>query len=315
LEDVKEDVDALIERRNIQNLSISGGEPLLYPDLDALIAYAGDKGLSVMLITNGLELTTQTIRKYRDLGVVRIVIHIDSLQNREGYSSEADLNALRAHYCDLFRNCPGISLGFIMTLSRENAKELDVLIPFFKQHADVIHVVTFTLLQDPLAASGGNGSERAAARDMIDGIQSLYGCRYCAYLKKTRSEDAAWLFASNIFLGSTLLGSIDKELCRIVQEDHLRKRNKYLYVANRPLLSWRLLFFLLFRNSMAPILLRHPVRALTGRLHQQLILIINTPTRYNGSWDICDGCPDAILHNGKLKPSCLLDAVNGDMEV
>ena len=29
----------------------------------------------------------------------------------------------------------------------------------------------------------------------------------------------------------------------------------------------------------------------------------------NGEWDVCKGCPDAMMYEGKLIPSCLLERV------
>jgi hypothetical protein len=41
----------------------------------------------------------------------------------------------------------------------------------------------------------------------------------------------------------------------------------------------------------------------------QSVILINTPTPTKHGWDICDGCPDAILYKGELVPSCLLERI------
>jgi hypothetical protein len=41
----------------------------------------------------------------------------------------------------------------------------------------------------------------------------------------------------------------------------------------------------------------------------QLINIVCPPGFVNGERDLCDACPDAILYNGKLEPSCMLEEI------
>src|SRR3990167_4676151 len=50
---LKKEIDTLIKIRKIRILSIAGGEPLLYPQLNDLIAYAHSRGLKSRLVTNG----------------------------------------------------------------------------------------------------------------------------------------------------------------------------------------------------------------------------------------------------------------------
>ena len=127
------EIDELVKIRNINILSIAGGEPLLYPYLDDVIKYAVSKNLMTMIYTNGILLNKERLSLFKKLGVTRIMIHIDKYQDREGVVSEVEANKLRARYCDLFREVGGVSLGFIMPISEDNFQDLDVLISFFKK--------------------------------------------------------------------------------------------------------------------------------------------------------------------------------------
>jgi MoaA/NifB/PqqE/SkfB family radical SAM enzyme len=68
--DVLLDALARLRREGYENVSISGGEPLVYRELDRLAAGARDQGYHVHLITNGILLTEQrlaTLRPHVDL--------------------------------------------------------------------------------------------------------------------------------------------------------------------------------------------------------------------------------------------------------
>src|SRR3972149_9474852 len=57
IEKLKKDIDTLVKIRKIETLSVAGGEPLLYPQLDKLIKYAHKRNLKVKIVTNGWALT------------------------------------------------------------------------------------------------------------------------------------------------------------------------------------------------------------------------------------------------------------------
>src|SRR3989338_9301221 len=103
LDELKKQVDYMKEKRNVQTISLSGGEPLLYPKLDELVSYISSKNLRIKIYTNGINLAKESIIKLKHLGVTEFVIHIDKNQDRRGYHSEEDLNKLRSEFCDLFR--------------------------------------------------------------------------------------------------------------------------------------------------------------------------------------------------------------------
>jgi pyrroloquinoline quinone biosynthesis protein E len=66
-------------------LHLSGGEPLLRPDLPALIRAARDSGLYVNLITSGATLNDHKLREFRECGLDHIQL---SLQDSERESAE-----------------------------------------------------------------------------------------------------------------------------------------------------------------------------------------------------------------------------------
>ena len=92
--DVLLDSLARLRREGYENMSISGGEPLVYRELDHLAEGARDQGYHVHLITNGILLTEQrlaTLRPHVDL----IGVSLDGCEDTH--------NAVRGRR-DAFRN-------------------------------------------------------------------------------------------------------------------------------------------------------------------------------------------------------------------
>jgi hypothetical protein len=54
------------------------------------------------------------------------------------------------------------------------------------------------------------------------------------------------------------------------------------------------------------IILKDP-RKLSGKAILQLMCYIIPPGESDDRTDVCEGCPDAILYNGELYPSCGLE--------
>ena len=61
-------------------VTFSGGEPLLHPDLDRLIAHVRSRGMIAGLITNGYFLMPDRIHQLNDAGLEHLQISIDNVQ-------------------------------------------------------------------------------------------------------------------------------------------------------------------------------------------------------------------------------------------
>ena len=71
---------------------LTGGEPLARRDLEAIIAHGADRGLAMVVGSNGTLLTRRRVRSLRDAGALGLGISVDSLD---------------ADYHDRFRVLPG----------------------------------------------------------------------------------------------------------------------------------------------------------------------------------------------------------------
>jgi MoaA/NifB/PqqE/SkfB family radical SAM enzyme len=71
-------------------ITVSGGEPLMHPELDAMIARMGELGMISSLITNGYYLSPERIRRLNDAGLDFLQISIDNVE-----PDEVSLKSLR----------------------------------------------------------------------------------------------------------------------------------------------------------------------------------------------------------------------------
>ena len=66
----------------VTKLRITGGEPTLYPDLDAFIATVGDLGLhDIAMTTNGWSIDIDRARQWRRDGLRRLTFSLDTLRD------------------------------------------------------------------------------------------------------------------------------------------------------------------------------------------------------------------------------------------
>jgi len=75
---MRERIDHL-HRLGTTIVTISGGEPLLHPELDDLIRYIRSKGMITGMITNGYLLTAERIRRLNHAGLDHMQISIDNV--------------------------------------------------------------------------------------------------------------------------------------------------------------------------------------------------------------------------------------------
>jgi MoaA/NifB/PqqE/SkfB family radical SAM enzyme len=60
-------------------IDLSGGEPLLHPELDAIIERIRQRGILAGLLTNGYLLTPERIKRLNDAGLDRLQISVDNV--------------------------------------------------------------------------------------------------------------------------------------------------------------------------------------------------------------------------------------------
>ena len=123
-------------------LILSGGEPLMRDDVYEIAQYGTDKGLRVVLATNGTAMTADVAHRLKDAGIARISVSIDG--------ADAETH-------DAFRGMPGafdgairgiseiraagISLQINTTISRKNIDQIPKILDLsIGLGADALHI-------------------------------------------------------------------------------------------------------------------------------------------------------------------------------
>jgi len=116
----------------IPALLLSGGEPLLRPDLFELIGHARLRGLRVTLSTNGTLITPAVAEMLHSLEVSYVGISLDGI-GRVNDMFRGHKGAFEKAMAG-FRNCraAGQRVGLRMTLTRRNCHDLDEIFDFIE---------------------------------------------------------------------------------------------------------------------------------------------------------------------------------------
>ena len=84
LDEVYFEINAGLQKRKADTVTLLGGEPTLHPDLEQIIRYIKSKGLVCQMLTNGFILSGSDGEKLLDTliaaGLDRILIHVDDGQ-------------------------------------------------------------------------------------------------------------------------------------------------------------------------------------------------------------------------------------------
>jgi molybdenum cofactor biosynthesis enzyme MoaA len=140
-------------------VQITGGDPTMRNrrELVAIVEYTRKKGLVPALFTNGIKASRDLLRELASVGLNDVAFHVDLTQERKGYKTERDLNAVRQEYIDRARGLP-ITVMFNTTVCDQNFHEIPDIVKFFVQNADVVRMCSFQMQADT-----GRGEQRKRA--------------------------------------------------------------------------------------------------------------------------------------------------------
>jgi len=160
-------------------LILSGGEPLLRPDLFELAARGRELGLAVQLSTNGTRIDAATARRLGECGVQYVGVSIDGLPGfNDAYRGLDDAHALALQGLANAR-AAGLRTGLRMTLTSRNRDQLgDMLDLCVRERIDrfyVSHLVYsgrgFRIAEEDL----DRGQARAALFELFEAAEDLLG--------------------------------------------------------------------------------------------------------------------------------------------
>jgi organic radical activating enzyme len=340
MDQIKAELEIFKRLRRCDSISIAGGDPLMHPDIVEIVRLIAADGLKPVVNTNGVTLTKELLRELRKAGVTGFTFHIDSKQGRPHWKdkNEIELNELRLQYAEMLAEVGGISCAFNSTVYEDTLRYVPDIVKWAEKHIDIVHVVVFIAFRAAVPDlpfdwfAGGRKIEMGPlpystretrrinilSTDMIEVIRRRFpDFRPCAFLNGTEESDSfKWLLTGRVGARGRIYGYVGPRFMEMMQTMHHLLYGRYLAYAKPSLLRKGRTMMLLSpldkgmsiaARSYLGEVLRNPYRLFEG-LHYQSIMIIQ-PVDFlaDGSQNMCDGCPDITVWNGRLVWSCRLE--------
>jgi len=335
LEQIREDLDVFVKLRKADGVSIAGGDPLTHPDVVEIVREVKKRGMKPILNTNGLALTKELLVELKKAGVFGFTFHIDSKQGRPEWKNknETELNDLRLHYAKMLADVGNISCAFNSTVYEDTMKYIPSMVKWAQEHIDIVHVMVFILYRavnnekvdfylGPKKIDMGElvYNEDPSSRTDINAPEIVELIRSenpefdpCAYLNGSEKPDSfKWLLTGRLGTKKKIYGYMGRKGIEAVQMfNHLlydkylayakpkdNKKGKLMLLMGAFDKQLRKTFFSFYKNPLN----------IFRRLHYQSIMIIQ-PVDFleDGRQNMCDGCPDITVWNGKLVWSCRME--------
>ena len=338
LDTLKEEVLFFKRWRNPDNVSIAGGEPLIYPHIIELVSFIAEQGLKPVILTNGLALTPKLLHELKLAGLAGFTMHIDSNQSRPRWNqkNETELNELRQYYADIISAEGGLYIIFNSTVYPSTYQEIPAVVRWGQANIDRVQGLVFITYRTAVSST-------SIATDINDEVVDLAKLSYvkdtfeerfitapqvyqilqenfpeyeaAGYLGgSVRHDSYKWLIAAMIGSKHKMYGSIGKKAMELSQIGHHLWKGTYLAYLSQAkigsklfLLSpWDAILRKAFSSWMRDIL--HNPQRLFAPLYTQSIGIIQAPDiQADGRADMCDSCPDITIFNGTFVNSCRMD--------
>jgi MoaA/NifB/PqqE/SkfB family radical SAM enzyme len=334
LKDIKADIILSLESTNCSRICISGGEPLMHPDIVEVVRFISSKGLKPIMLSNGELLTPEFVREFKKAGLFQFYLHVDSNQERPGWTgkTESQMNELRQYYADLLHK-EKVNCGYNITIRHSNLEMVSDIVEWYRSNiSKVSHLSLIALRGIP----GLDGYDLYAEENMVNPdifsnnlnsdceidistidiynklAQTLGNISPCAYLPGTsRTYTYKMLIINNIGSDKRIYGEMGRKTMEIYQFLHHWLFGKY--DATVPSAGKVVFILSIFdkriRKTFANFLksvLGNPLKLFEGIYVQSLVL--QQPFEFiDHEANLCDGCVNLMPYKGKMINSCRLD--------
>ena len=335
LEKVREELNVFKSLRKTDAISIAGGEPLLHPQIVDIVKMISEMGNKPVINTNGIALTEELLKELKKAGVYGFTFHIDSKQNRKGWekATEIDLNELRYKYSTMLKNAGNISCSFNSTVYRDTMQYIPEMLKWANKNIDRVHVMVFILyrMANDINFDYFNGNEKVdmgklVYNELVEGVKDITANEVvdlirkdnpdfdpCAYLNGSQDPSSfKWLLTGRMANKKKVFGYMGKKSMELIQTFHHFFFDKYLAYSKPSMLKTgkSMLLFGVFDKKMRKVARKfyvNPLRIFTRLYYQSIMIIQPVDVLEDGRQNMCDGCPDITVWNGKLVWSCRLE--------
>jgi hypothetical protein len=340
LEQVDRDLDIFTSLRTCDGISVAGGDPLTHPKVADIVAMIAKRGIKPILNTNGLALDRELLVELKRAGLKGLTLHIDSKQRRPHWrgKSEEELNELRLQFAEMIAEVGDLSCAFNSTVYDDTLDTVPDLVDWAQRHIDIVHVIVFIAYRAALLGGPWDYYIRGKKVEFDDVPYSYSDTKRVdiqstdilakirerhpdfapsAYLNGTERPDSfKWLLTGRLGTKDRIYGYVGPKFMELTQTIHHLRYGRYLAYSRpkalkrgRSCLALAPLDRSLRRTAGAYLkaLALNPLRAFQ-RLHFQSVMIIQPiDVLPDGRQNMCDGCPDMTVWNGRLEWSCRLE--------
>ena len=332
MEVINEELDVFTRLRQCDGVSIAGGDPLTHPDIVEIVKSVKKRNLKPIINTNGLALTKELLHELKKAGVFGFTFHIDSKQGRPGWrnKNELEMNELRLHYAKMLAEEGGISCSFNSTVYEDTMQFIPGMVKWSQEHIDIVQVMVFILYR----AVNNEKVDFYLGPKKIDMNQLVYNEETtertdiiaeeivellrkddpnfdpCAYLNGSEKPDSfKWLLTGRLGRKNKIYGYVGSKGMEIMQTFYHLFNNKYLaYAKPKDAGKGRSMLLLTpFDKRLKKTLfnyVKNPLNIFRKLYYQSVMIIQPVDFLEDGRQNMCDGCPDITVWNGKLVWSC-----------
>jgi MoaA/NifB/PqqE/SkfB family radical SAM enzyme len=341
LAQIKDELDVFVKNRRMDSISIAGGDPLVHPEVVEIVRMVRHQfGLKPVLNTNGLALTPELLRELKKAGLFGFTFHVDSSQTRPGWkgADELALNELRLQFAQMVADEGDLTVSFNATIFEHTLQHVPKLLEWAARHIDLVNIMVLILFRTTRTSqfdyfAQGKPIDPAKfvyydedknphpldAHRVVETIQAADPLfKPAAYLGGTRDpESFKWLLAGRVGDKDGIHGYVGPRFMELAQTAHHLFKGTYLAYSERKALGLGLPMMLggsLIDGGLrdaasrfASRALASPRRLLKRQYFQAVTIIQPIDVMADGEANMCDGCPDMTVHEGKLAWSCRLD--------
>ena len=338
LEQLKEEVLFFKRWRNPDNVSIAGGEPLIYPHIVELVAFIKENKMKPIVLTNAMALTSELLKELKKAGLAGFTIHIDSHQNRPNWKgkTEKELNVLRQSCAEMVAKEKDLYVIFNATVYPSSYHEIPDILHWGQANIDKVHGLVFityrTATTDTSVAL--DNTQQAVDFSKLSYVRSSFDEKFVtgpevvqiikencpeyepsAYLGGTLRHDSfKWTAGALISSKRKVFGSVGKRTMELAQTTHHLFNGTYLAYLSQANIGRKIFMLSMLDKAVGKAsrnywsnVFRRPA-SLFDSVYVQSIGIIQAPdVQPNGQADMCDSCPDMTYFDGKLINSCRMD--------
>lgn len=340
LDEVQRDLDVFKRYRTVDGVSIAGGDPLVHPEIVEIVRMVANNDFKPIVNTNGLALTPELLGELKRAGVAGFTFHIDSKQGRPGWKdkNEVELNRLRLHYAEMVAEAGNLGCSFNATVYEDTLEYVPDTVEWAQRHIDIVNTVVFIAFRSGVV--GGdfeylvNGEpvdfltvpytstdqtpHEIQSTDIVAQIRTRFpDFEPAAYLNGTEQPDTfKWLLSGRLGTRDRIYGYVGPRSMELAQTWHHLTTGRYLaYTKPNVLARGRAMLALAPLDRRLRKVARRYARALardpsliSQKLHFQSVMVIQPADIYeDGRQNMCDGCPDMTVLNGRLVWSCRLE--------